>query len=463
MVEKSTNFEEIGDIYFQKCIIASLLGDRAYADRMLEVMEPAFFTVNHLAEISRCIIDYRQQYKTYPSIAVINTVIKSKYNKDSQNIIRDEILLFLASIPKIMESQGDIRFVKEKSLDFCKKQKLKDAILQSIDLIKRDSYDNIASLIQKALLCGSENDVGHVYESEEAINIRCSDDDDRKPVATPWPFVNGNLAGGLGGGELGVVIAPTGIGKSHWLVNIGAAALIEGKNVIHYTFELRDTIVGRRYDSCITGIPYHDIPKRRAELETQIQEISGKLIVKKFPTKRVTINGIANHIEKLRAINDFEADIIVLDYADLMRSTKQYDAKRFELELIYEELRGLAAEIDIPCWTASQSNRSAANDEIITIDAIGEAYAKAQIADVVFTLSRTLADKRSGAGRSLLAKSRSGVDGVVYPLLINTANSRIEYLQPGGEEEMRNGFKKLLEADRDQLRDKLAEKYFSSQ
>ena len=82
------------------------------------------------------------------------------------------------------------------------------------------------------------------------------------------------LDGGLANGELGVVMAPTGGGKSFFLVNLGFGALAAGKNVIHYTFELSETHVGNRYDSRITGIPTKELRKRMSEAEDGLVYVS---------------------------------------------------------------------------------------------------------------------------------------------------------------------------------------------
>ena len=109
-----------------------------------------------------------------------------------------------------------------------------------------------------------------------------------------------------------------------------------------------------------------------------------------------------------------------------MRSTRQFDSLRHELKLIYEELRGYADELGIPFWTASQSNKDGADNEVIDLSNMSEAYGKAFVADLVVSLSRRGTEKASGWGRLFIAKNRAGKDGILYPIRINTARSKIE-------------------------------------
>lgn len=151
------------------------------------------------------------------------------------------------------------------------------------------------------------------------------------------------------------------------------------------------------------------------------------MIIKEYPTGAASVITIRNHIEKL-SLKGFKPSLIVIDYADIMKSTKAYDSLRHELKLVYEELRNLAMEMNIPVWTASQANRDSANSDIVGLENMSEAYGKAMVADVVISISRKAMEKATGHGRLYVAKNRAGRDGILFPMLINTAQSRITLL-----------------------------------
>ena len=151
------------------------------------------------------------------------------------------------------------------------------------------------------------------------------------------------------------------------------------------------------------------------------------MIIKEYPTKSASVQTIKNHIEKLRK-RGINPDIILLDYADLLRPVRSSSEKRHELEETYEGLRGLAQSYDIPCWTASQTNRGGLNAEVITMEAISEAFNKCFVADFIFSLSRTTLDKQSNKGRVFIAKNRNGPDGIVFDAHVDWSDVTIKIL-----------------------------------
>ena len=232
---------------------------------------------------------------------------------------------------------------------------------------------------------------------------------------------------GLGKGELGVVIAPTGAGKSMVLAHLGAQAVKNGKNVVHYTLELSEAVTGLRYDSCISGVRLSDLQVMKDMVYDSIKDVEGKLVIKEYPTKSATVNNLRSHLEKLKK-NNIDIGMIMVDYGDLLKPVGNYREKRNELESIYEGLRSLAQEFECPVWTASQTNRSGLNAEVITMESISEAFSKCFVADMIFSVSRTVEDKNTNQGRIFVAKNRNGPDGMVFPIFMDTSRVKIKIL-----------------------------------
>lgn len=224
--------------------------------------------------------------------------------------------------------------------------------------------------------------------------------------------------------------------NSHFLVMLGANALKAGVDVLHYTFELSETAVGIRYDSNLCDADSNTvIDSKDAILDKYKSMKLGKLMIKEFPTNSASIYTLRSHIERLD-LKGFRPGIIIIDYADIMRSTRQFDSLRHELKLIYEELRGFASEKGFPIWTASQSNKEGSSSDIVDLSNMSEAYGKAMVADVVLSISRKAHEKSSGWGRLFVAKNRAGRDGLVYPIKIDTAKSKFEIV--GKEDNLSN-------------------------
>jgi replicative DNA helicase len=132
-------------------------------------------------------------------------------------------------------------------------------------------------------------------------------------------------------------------------------------------------------------------------------------------------------LEKLRQ-RDIEPDMIIVDYGDLLRPVTIHKEHRNNLESIYEELRAVAQIYECPVWTASQTNRSGLNAEVITMESISEAFNKCFVADFIFSVSRTVQDKNNNTGRVFVAKNRNGPDGLVFDAFVDWSTVSIKIL-----------------------------------
>ncbi len=415
------NFADYGKS-FQENLVQLIYQDRPFADQITEVLDLNFLDLEYLRVFSSKIINYRQRYGSHPSANAVATILNTELESEEDIVVHQVKEYFTRIIEKDID--GDADYVKETSLDFCRKQNLKEAMMKSVGLLQSCSFDEISKIINESLILGSENNFGHDYiaDFEERFKPRF-----RKPVTTGWSDIDKICGGGLGKQELGVVVAPTGAGKSMVLVHLGAQAIIDGKTVVHYTLELQDTVVASRYDSCITGYPLSDLMSFKDEIYDFVKDIEGKLIVKEYPTKSASTNSIRSHLTKLKKRGTVPGMIIV-DYADLLKPVVIRKEKRAELESIYEELRALSTEFECPIWTASQTNRSGLNAEVITMEQISEAFNKCFVADFIMSVSRTVEDKQNNTGKIFIAKNRNGPDGMIYNIFMDTSCVKIKVL-----------------------------------
>ena len=199
--------------------------------------------------------------------------------------------------------------------------------------------------------------------------------------------------------------------------------------MVHYTLELGDTIIATRYDSCLTGYPLSDIINFKDEVYEEIKDLDGQLMVKEYPTKSASTNTIKSHLNKLIK-RGIKPGMIIVDYADLLKPVVVRKEKRNELESIYEELRGISTEFSCPIWTASQTNRSGLNAEVITMEQISEAFNKCFVADFIFSVSRTIEDKQNNQGKIFIAKNRNGPDGMIYNIFMDPSSAKIRVMPP---------------------------------
>ena len=421
-----TKFTDFGN-HFQDKLVQAVLIDAKFAEQILEILDVNFFDLKFHQDLISLTSSYFNKYKALPSIKILDTLITTEL---SDPISKDQCKLFVFSLTDCLNKGklDDIEFVKEKSLDFCKKQNLKNALKNAFDMLQHSKYEEIVDLIKKSVLLGSDKDIGIDYMDQ--LDLRLSENfiSGRK-FRTPWDQLNGKIMdGGWSAKELYVFMAPVTRGKSHMLAQSGAEGIISGFNVAHYTLELADIKTAKRYDSYISQIPYNDLIENREAVKQKVREkVKGRLFVKEYPTKTASCLTIRNHIQKLIS-KGIKPDMIIVDYADLIRPTNRGE-KRFELEEIYQDLRGMAGEFDAAVITATQSTRDSGDSEAITLEEIAESYLKASVADTVISLSRRPEDMMLGTGRVFIAKNRSGLSGGIFNVTIDTATSTIKFLE----------------------------------
>ena len=403
---------------FQTKVLSSLIADVRMLDTLSEIIHPKFFESEANKWIADEIVNYYDEFKKSPTIDVFKVEVSKLDDKGFQKSVVEQLKSVFTQV-----GDSDLEYVKKEFSSFCINQNLKNAIVQSVDLLKAGNYDRIKDLVDKAMKVGVDSDLGHDYlldfeERTEEVN--------RNTVPTGWDCINELMDGGLGPGELGVAVAPSGVGKTWVLCALGAAAVKKGLNVVHYSLELSEHYVGQRYDTVFTQIPSADVKDRKEDVKEKISRLRGKLLIKYFPPKGVSAKKIEAHIEKMTAAGN-KPDLIIIDYADLLLShSNKSDSTYGEQGGVYIELRGISGELGIPIWTASQTNRSAIDSEVIEADKVADSYAKVMNADFIMSISRKSKDKLNNTARFHIMKNRFGPDGITFPSKMDTNTGFIE-------------------------------------
>jgi len=417
MSQNVDNLSKYGQSYQTK-VVANLIVDRPFLEQVSDILETKYFE----ADTNKWIVDltkkYFHKYKNTPT----TDYFKTEVQKISDNTLQQNVLGQLKVVYQNMQ-HTDKEWVKSEFVIFCKNQNFKNVILNSVELLKSGQFDKIEKMVRDAVKVGQTADLGLDYK--EDIEVRF-EEVNRRTVATNWDVIDDLMDGGLGPGELGVIVAPSGIGKTWVLSALGATAVKAGKNVLHYTLELTQNYVGQRYDTIFTSIPSSDLKENKDEIKQKVSRLKGGLMIKYYPPKGITANTIAAHIDMVRQTK-FQPDLIIIDYADLLVSTSSKNNSDYaEQGGIYIDLRAMSGEYQIPIWTASQTNRSAIDSEVIQADKIADSYAKVMNADFIISVSRKDADKLNNTARFHIMKNRFGQDGLTFPAKMDTNKGMIE-------------------------------------
>jgi replicative DNA helicase len=302
---------------------------------------------------------------------------------------------------------------------------MRQAILNSADLLKDGDFDGIRNLVEKAIKAGVDKDMGHEYNKDVESRYRATY---RPAIPTPWPILNEGIQGGFGPGDLAIVFGNPGGGKSWTMVAIAAHAVKLGFNVIYYSLELGEDYVGKRFDCYFTGYSIDEVNNHRQEVQSIVDNLTGKLIIKEYPPKSASVNTIKSHIQKCTDMGS-KPDLVVIDYVDYLRapSKSRFAERKDEIDDVFIATKGLAKEMKVPILTPSQVNRMGAKDSVIEGDKAAGSYDKMMVADMCFSLSRQKEDKVLGTGRFHVMKNRYGQDGMTYNVKMDTNNGHIDF------------------------------------
>jgi len=401
---------------FQIKVLASLLNHKEFLINIHDILSEDYFDNQAHKWVVKEVLKYYEKYHTTPTMEVLKVELKKVQNEVLQISIKEQLKEAYKS------SNDDLAYIEEEFSTFCKNQMLKKALLQSVDLLQAGDYDSIKFMIESAMKAGQDKNVGHEYSKDIESRYR---EEHRIAVPTPWGEFNELLQGGLGGGDFGLIFGNPGGGKSWALVALGGHAVKMGFNVIHYTLELGEDYVGRRYDAYFTQIPVNKITQYKKEVSDVVEQIPGRLIIKEFPTGKATISTLESHIKKCIDL-EFQPDLILVDYVDLLRSKRNSKERKEEIDDIYVGTKGLARELNLPIWSVSQVNRAGSKDDIIEGDKAAGSYDKMMITDFAASLSRKKEDKVNGTGRFHIMKNRYGMDGLTYGAKIDTSTGFFE-------------------------------------
>jgi len=401
---------------FQVKVLSSLLTHKEFLQNINDVLSEEYFDNQAHKWIIGQILDYYEKYHTTPTMEVLKVEMKKVSNEVLQLSVKEQLR------EAYQASNEDLEYVEKEFSSFCKNQQLKKALLNSVDLLNSGDFEAIRGLIDNALKAGAEKNIGHEYVKDTEARYR---EEARIIVPTPWNKFNELMQGGLGNGDFGLIFGNPGGGKSWTLVALGGYAVKMGFNVVHYTLELGEDYVGRRYDAFFTGKPVDTLHKNRAKVEEVVKELPGQLIIKEYAPGQATVNTLRAHIQKCTDL-EFKPDLVIIDYVDLLSSRKRVQDRKGEIDDIYVSTKGLAKELQLPIWSVSQVNRAGAKDDVIEGDKAAGSYDKIMITDVAISLSRKKEDKVNGTGRFHIMKNRYGMDGMTFSVVADTSTGHFE-------------------------------------
>lgn len=416
---------------FQRHSLAVLTRIPGGVLRYRSALDHTFYGSDALRTIAEVLFAHVDEYAKLPQQPTLTEEIKDQVSdEDFPSVRRTLDRLY-------KEDVSDAQAVLLKLIEFGKQQALVNATLKAADKLDRGDRD-LRPLFDEAALVGEDLlDIGVDYRGDlESRLARYRDPalQDADLIRTGIAHLDAMLDGGLGRGEMGVILAPPKRGKSTTLINIGFGALtsVHRYRVAHYSLEMSQDKVASRYDDRLMGdrvaFKKTDMERYVAALEQRMKRaVRGQLFVKDYPTRGASVSKIRSHLSLLAA-RGFYPDLILVDYADIMKPERRLGEMRHEQAGIYEDLRQLAGEYNAALWTGSQASRGALEKDIITIEDFAEAFEKAAIVDAAIAFCQSNDERIERRCRLFGAALRNQEDGRTVECEIQRDQCRLRSL-----------------------------------
>ena len=405
------NFEYLGNT-FQLQLLNQIILDKDFSHSIIDVIENNYFENKYFKIITQMIREYYTKYDHTPSFETLEQITKSELQQE----IASKIVL--DTIKKIKDAPIDgVAFVQEKALKFCKQQELQKVMTKAQKIIdggEFENYDALEEMVRGALQVGAKDTSSmDVFSNIDQV----LDDDYRHPIPMGIPGIDRLLKGGLAKGEIGVILAPTGVGKSTILTKIANHAFNLGNNVLQIFFEDNPKVIQRKHYTLWTKVHPDELSEKRDEVIKKVKDIEesmpNKLIMNKLPSDTVTMSQIKNQIRKMVADGN-KIDMVLLDYIDCVVPDKNLGDEWKSEGSVMRAFEAMCHEMDLVGWTATQGNRNSISSEVVTTDQMGGSIKKAQVGHVIITVAKTLQQKEMKLATIAITKSRVGDDGVVF-------------------------------------------------
>lgn len=445
---KTDNFGYLG-IDYQFRLIAQFLTDNKFANSIMDIVNPNYFEDEYLRMI---VSEVKEAYETDEVIPDVSSLEFRLVDKIKNEVTRGFLKKQLNRIKDA--NLNDTMKVQKIAMNFCKQQEAKKAISKVQKIIDKgnlDDYEQIEEIFKKVLEVGDNKDDGiDVFDNLADV----LSDDFRKPIATGINGLDEVMDGGLSKGELAIILAPFGVGKTTMITKIANTAKDAGLNVLQIFFEDNPKVIQRKHLTCwsegrLTLNELNDNKEELFDLAKRKQNEAGKLKLKKFPSDGTTIPIIKQYIRKQIA-QGFRPDIVLVDYIDCVQPTKSFNDEWSGEGNVMRQFESMLHDLDLAGWTAVQGNRSSIGAQIVESDQMGGSIKKGQIGHFIVSIAKTLEQKENGTANMAVLKSRFGKDGLVFEdIIFDNGKIQIDVTQQTGKTflETRN-----IKQERDQQR-----------
>jgi replicative DNA helicase len=406
----------------EEVLLKSFLQERKFWLNFKDDILPEYFNKQAHGNIFKIFRAFFNKYNDFPNeMQCVDIATKKGYGDETNKKIKT-IYHIDTLKPK------EIQYLHDESEAFIHNNKIKTAILESVDLLEKREYLEIEEIIKTAISWHHKIELG-LELSDIDRRIALIQEDNNKIVKSPWDTLNQVLNGGFRAKQLHLVVSSSSVGKSIFLDNCATHSWRAGLNVVEITLELSEVVKAQRMDAEIHKVPTADWHLHVDEMTKYYKntKFNSHLFLKEFPTDSINANNIKQYLQQLKLYTGVDIDLLIVDYLDIMNPTKFGNNEYENQGNIGANLRAIAQEFDFPVLSASQLSRGAKQLSMEELDEtkISDSWKKMMISDTMIALANSTEERIAGFINFKMLKNRAGQKDVIWPMRVSYENLKI--------------------------------------
>jgi len=418
-------------------ILQNLIYNEEYARKVVPFIKEEYFHDKTERLVFDIIKSFVVKYNNLPTKEALsieldkNSTLNEEEYKNSSNLINS-----------FSSNDANIDWLTSETEKFCKDKAVYNAIMESIHIIDGKSKDKtdtaIPHILSDALSVSFDTHIGHDYieDADERYQFYHQKE---KRIPFDLEFLNDITGGGTPSKTLNIIMAGTGVGKSAFLCHHAANCLTQNLSVLYITCEMAEERIAERIDANLMDITLDnlkELPKQvyDKKMNTISSKMTGKLIIKEYPTASANSNHFRALIDELQMKKKFKADIIFIDYLNICASSRIKGGSNINtyqmVKSIAEELRGLAVEKDVPIWSATQVNRSGFSNSDFGLEDTSESFGLPATCDFMMALISTEELEEKGQLLVKQLKNRYNDSYTNRKFILNINRAKMKFSEP---------------------------------
>jgi len=377
----------------ERTALRNLIHNEEYSRKVLPFFKEDYFSDRLEKLLFKEIYKFITKFNALPTKEALSIEIN-----DSKSITEDEYKKITDIISTLNPEKINLEWLVETTEKFCKDRAIHNAILGGIQIIdgkdKEHTPEYLPEMLSDALSVSFDQKVGHDYleESKERFDFYKKKEE---RLELDLDFFNKITRDGIPSKTLNICLAGTGVGKTMFMTHLASSILLQNKNVLYITMEMAEERIAERIDANLLNVGMSDLEELPYTMyETKINKLqsktTGTLIIKEYPTASAHTGHFKTLMSELALKKSFKPDIVFIDYLNICSSARFKAGANVNsytyIKSIAEELRGLAVEIDVPIFSATQTTRGGFVSSDVGLEDTSESFGLPATADFMFAL-----------------------------------------------------------------------------